>query len=173
MQVRRDLTPSQERIARFWEGGQGTALPPGIWNQVVLDYLRDNKVDSAEALRALALINVAMADAGIAAWDAKYTYWVPRPENAIRGLLDPSWSPLLTTPLFPAYVSGHSTYSAAAATVLARLFPKDAARFRAMGEEAGISRLLGGIHWRSDHVAGARMGREIGRRVLARAQLTE
>jgi hypothetical protein len=170
MQIRRDLTPRQERTARFWAGGQGTSLPAGIWNQVGLDYLRDHKVDRASALRALALMNVAMADAGIAAWDAKYTYWVPRPENAIRDLLDPSWSPFLATPLFPAYVSGHSTYSAAAAIVLARLFPEDATHFRALGEEAGLSRLLGGIHWRSDHVAGAKMGREIGRLVLKRGR---
>ena len=70
-------------------------------------------------------------------------------------------------PLFPAYVSGHSTYSAAVAVVLAHLFPADAERFRAMGEEAGLSRLYGGIHWRSDHVAGSDMGREIGALVVA------
>ncbi|MGI9022041.1 MAG: vanadium-dependent haloperoxidase [Acidimicrobiales bacterium] len=164
------LTDEQRRIAKYWEGGEGTPLPAGIWNQIVLQYLRDHDVGVPEAVRALALVNVALADAGVAAWDAKYTYWLPRPENGVRDLIDPAWTPLLRTPLFPAYVSGHSTYSAATAEVLAYLFPADAARFRAMGEEAGLSRLYGGIHWRADHVEGSRMGREIGRLVVARAR---
>ncbi|MEA2844561.1 MAG: hypothetical protein QOJ69_2232, partial [Actinomycetota bacterium] len=168
-----DQTDDQERIARFWEGGQGTPLPAGIWNRIVLDYLRDHELTGPDAVRTLALVNVALADAGVAAWDAKYTYWTPRPENAIRELIDPEWRPLLRTPLFPAYVSGHSTYSAATAAVLAHLFPTDAGKFLAMGEEAGLSRLYGGIHWRSDHTEGSRMGREIGRMVVDRAKVDE
>ncbi len=166
--IGRGLTDDQRRIAKFWEGGQGTPLPPGIWNRIVLDYLAQHGADGPQAVRTLALVNVALADAGVAAWDAKYTWWTPRPENAIQELIDPAWKPFLATPLFPAYVSGHSTYSAAVAVVLAHLFPADAERFRAMGEEAGLSRLYGGIHWRSDHVAGSDMGREIGALVVAR-----
>lgn len=166
--MKADLTEEQRRSAKFWEGGEGTSLPPGIWNRVVLDYLAERRVSRAEQVRTLALVNVALADAGVAAWDAKYTYWTPRPENAIRDLLDPEWRPYLRTPLFPAFVSGHSTYSAAVAEVLAGLYPADAGRFREMGEEAGLSRLLGGIHFRSDHVQGSRMGAEIGRKVLER-----
>jgi hypothetical protein len=173
VKIQQDLTDDQKRIARFWEGGQGTPLPPGIWNGIVLDYLRDHHVHGPEVVRTLALVNVALADAGVAAWDAKYAYWTPRPENGIRELIDPAWRPLLRTPLFPAYVSGHSTYSAATAVVLAHLFPADAHRFLAMGEEAGTSRLYGGIHWRSDHTEGARMGRQIGRMVVERARLDE
>jgi membrane-associated phospholipid phosphatase len=165
-----NLTAEQRRSAKFWEGGEGTSLPPGVWIRVVLDYLSEHPVSRAEQIRTLALVNVAFADAGVASWDAKYAYWTPRPENAIRDLMDPGWQPYLRTPLFPAYVSGHSTYSAAAAEVLAGLYPDDARRFREMAEEAGISRLLGGIHWRSDHVQGARMGREIGKRVLERGR---
>lgn len=164
--MQNSLTKEQRRSAKFWEGGEGTPLPPGVWNRVVLDYLAEHRVSRAEQFRTLALVNVALADAGVASWDAKYAYWTPRPENAIRDLLDPKWRPYLRTPLFPAYVSGHSTYSAAVAEVLAGLYPDDAEQFRAMGEEAGISRLLGGIHWRSDHVHGSRMGLEIGKRVL-------
>lgn len=167
--IRRNLTEEQQRIARHWEGGEGTSLPPGNWNRVTIDYLEANPTGRAEQVRTLALVNVALADAGVASWDAKYVYWTARPENAIRELLDPGWTPYLKTPLFPAYVSGHSTYSAAAGSVLADLFPGDADHFVAMAEEAGLSRLLGGIHWRSDHVAGARMGAEIGRRVAGRA----
>jgi hypothetical protein len=170
IEMQNKLTDEQRRSAKFWEGGEGTSLPPGVWNRVVLDYLADHPVSRAELIRTLAMINVALADAGVASWDAKYAYWTPRPENAIRDLLDPEWEPYLRTPLFPAYVSGHSTYSAAVAEVLAGLYPDDAQRFRAMGEEAGISRLLGGIHWRSDHVQGSRMGVEIGRQVLERGR---
>jgi len=164
--IERGLSEGQKRVARYWEGGEGTPLPAGIWNRIVVDHLTDRGATGAESVRALALVNVALADAGVAAWDAKYAWWTPRPENAVRELIDPAWRPLLRTPLFPAYVSGHSTYSAAAATVLADLFPDDADRFRAMGEEAGLSRLYGGIHYRSDHVQGAGMGREIGAMVL-------
>jgi hypothetical protein len=172
VQIGRDLTDKQKRIAKFWEGGEGTSLPPGVWNEVVIEYLREHPVSRAEQVETLALVNVALADAGVAAWDAKYAYWTTRPENGIRELLDPEWRPYLKTPIFPAYVSGHSAYSAAVAEVLAGLFPEDAERFRSMGEEAGMSRLLGGIHWRSDHTEGSRMGGEIGRRVVARARLT-
>ncbi len=172
MQIGDQLTEEQKRIAKFWEGGEGTSLPPGIWNRVVIDFLEEHPVSRAEQVSTLALVNVALADAGVASWDAKYAYWTTRPENGIRELVDPEWRPYLKTPLFPAYVSGHSTYSAAVAEVLAGLFPEDEERFRSMGEEAGISRLLGGIHWRSDHTEGSRMGGEIGRRVVARARLT-
>jgi hypothetical protein len=173
VEIGRDLTDEQGRIARYWEGGQGTPLPPGIWNRIILDYLAQRGADGPQSVRTLVLANVAMADAGVAAWDAKYTWWTPRPENSIRELVDPAWRPLLRTPLFPAYVSGHSTYSAAVATVLAHLFPADAERFLAMGEEAGLSRLYGGIHWPSDHVRGSAMGRELGDRVVRRAELDE
>lgn len=171
MRVGDRLTPKQKRIATFWAGGEGTALPPGIWNQVVLAYVRDLRLSTPRAARAFALLNVAMADAGVAAWDAKYTYWSPRPENAIRDLgLDRNWKPYLATPFFPAYVSGHATYSAAVAEVLAYLFPEDAELFRAKAEEAARSRVYGGIHYRSDNEAGAWLGRRIGRLVVERAR---
>jgi hypothetical protein len=173
VEINRGLTDEEARIARYWEGGEGTPLPAGVWNRIVIDYLAEHDADGPESVRTLALVNVALADAGVAAWDAKYTWWTPRPENAIRELIDPAWRPLLRTPLFPAYVSGHSTYSAAVATVLAHLFPDDADRFRAMGEEAGLSRLYGGIHWRSDHVAGSAMGRQLGALVIDRAATDE
>jgi membrane-associated phospholipid phosphatase len=169
--VRASLTPEQKKIASFWAGGQGTSLPPGIWNEVVLRYLHEEPLSEPRAARVFALANVAMADAGVAAWDAKYAYWSPRPENAIRDIgLDRRWKPFLQTPLFPAYVSGHATYSAAISEVLAHLFPKDAADWREKGREAGISRIYGGIHFPADNVVGARMGKEIGGRVVEHAK---
>ena len=170
--VRSGLTAEQKRIAEFWAGGDGTELPPGRWIKVVLEYLRGQPAMSeARAARVFALVTVAMADGGVAAWDAKYAYWTVRPENAIRDLLpEPGWKPHLSTPFFPAYVSGHATYSGAAAEVLAHLFPADAELWRERAEEAAVSRLYGGIHFRADNEAGMRMGVRIGRLVVARAR---
>ena len=165
------LTPEQKSAAKFWEGGEGTALPPGIWMQVVLERLRDEPLTTPRTTRLFATLTVAMADAGVAAWDAKYAYWYPRPENGIRDSgVDPGWEPFIQTPLFPAYVSGHSTYSAAAAEVLANAFPERAKLWRARGREAGLSRIWGGIHYPVDHVFGSRMGRKIGELAVERAE---
>jgi membrane-associated phospholipid phosphatase len=104
-------------------------------------------------------------------WDAKYTFWSPRPDTVIRDLgLAPRWKPYLKTPFFPSYVSGHSAFSAAAAEVLAYLFPDRAREFRARAREAAMSRLYGGIHFRSDNEVGLRMGRELGQLVVKRAK---
>ncbi len=169
--AKRHLTAGQRKAALFWAGGQGTALPPGIWDQVVLGYLRREPQSLPRETRVLALLNVAQADAGIAAWDAKYGYWVTRPENAIRDLgIDRRWKPLIKTPFFPAYVSGHATYSGAAGEVMAYLFPKDAALFRAKAKEAADSRVWGGIHFPLDGTQGLRLGRRIGDLVVNRAR---
>jgi hypothetical protein len=171
LDLRQDLTAEQKRIAKFWEGGVGTPLPPGVWNSVAMAYVRRDRLSTPRAARVFALLNVAMADTGVAVWDAKYTYWTTRPQNAIHDLgLDRNWKPFLATPPFPAYVSAHSAFSAAAGDVLAYLFPRDAAQFRAKTEEAGISRLYGGIHFRADHEAGLSLGHNIGQLVIDRRE---
>jgi membrane-associated phospholipid phosphatase len=171
VRIRENLTPQQKRIATFWAGGQGTPLPAGVWDQVMLEYVRGKGLSVPEQTRVFALLNVAMADAGVASWDTKFTYWNPRPLNGVRDSgVDRDFKPFLDTPFFPAYVSGHSTYSGAAEEVLAHLFPEDADLFRTKAREAGISRLYGGIHWRSDNTHGLRMGRKVGRLVVRHAQ---
>ena len=166
-----NLTSEQKEIAKFWAGGQGTALPPGIWNQVVLNYMKRTPQTLPRMARVLALLNVAQADAGVSSWDTKYTYWVTRPENAIRDLgLARGWKPYIDTPFFPAYVSGHATYSGAAGEVLAHLFPGDEKLWRAKAREAAHSRVLGGIHYPKDGTEGLRMGRGIGDLVVAHAR---
>ena len=174
MKVKEDLTPEQKRIAQFWEGMEGTALPAGIWNRVAIQYVREKKQSVPEQARTFALLNVALADAGSAIWDSKYLtgWWDPRPINAIRDLgLDKKWnSYLLPTPLFPAYPSGTSGYSGAAGTVLAYLFPEDAEMWRARATEAGMSRLYGGVHWRIDVTAGLGVGRKAGGVVVEHAK---
>ena len=112
----------------------------------------------------MALANVAMADAAIAAWDTKYAYWDPRPENGVRDAgIEQGWEPyLVDTPFFPSYISGHSTYSGAVAEVLSYLFPARAKDFHDKALEASNSRLWGGIHWRRDAEVGLDVGRRIG-----------
>ena len=171
LDAKRHLTAAQRKAALFWAGGQGTALPPGIWNQVVLGYLRREPQTVPRETRVLALLNVAQADAGVASWDAKYAYWVTRPENAIRDLgIDRRFEPLIRTPFFPAYISGHATYSGAAGDVMAYLFPEDAKLFAAKAREAADSRVWGGIHFPLDGSEGLRVGHRIAALVVARAR---
>lgn len=173
MRVKENLTPAQKKVAKFWEAGPGTALPAGVWNRVVLAYARDKDLSVPRQARMFAMLNVAMSDAGAAAWNAKFQtgWWDPRPINAIRDLgLDKKWEPYLGTPLFPAYPSGTSNYSGAAGEVLAHLFPADAKMWRARAVEAGMSRLWGGVHWRIDVEQGLKMGRKVAGLVVERAR---
>jgi membrane-associated phospholipid phosphatase len=171
VQAKKELTPAQEKAARFWAGGEGTPLPPGVWIQVVLESLKTQPLSTPETARLFALLTVAMADAGVASWDAKYAYWYPRPESGIRDSgLAPGWKPLLATPFFPAYVSGHATYSGAAAEVLAYEFPDQKELWFARAQEAADSRVWGGIHWPIDGSEGLEMGHQIGKLVVKRAR---
>lgn len=171
IEVSENLTDEQKRIAKFWEGGEGTALPPGIWNEVALTFFGGERLTLPRAARALALLNIAMDDAAVAAWDTKYTYWGPRPDTVIRGLgLDADWEPYLPTPLFPGYVSGHGAYSGSAQMVMSYLFPDRADLFEERAEEASISRLYGGIHLGFDNDSALRLGRQVGALVVERAR---
>jgi membrane-associated phospholipid phosphatase len=161
------LTQQQKDIATHWAAGAGSSLPPGLWNEIAVGEVARAHFSIPRVVRAFALLNVAEADAGVAAWDAKYTYWSARPVNAIRDLgLDPNFKPFLPTPIFPSYISGHSTYSSAAAEVLSYLLPDGATRYRAMAQEAGISRIYGGIHYKADNEVGLQVGAQVGRMVV-------
>ncbi len=124
--------------------------------------MRD-RLPQALAARALAHLSIAQADAFIACWDAKYAYWTGRPFQLI-----PNFASAIITPNFPSFPSGHSTQSATAAMVLGAFFPADAERLRATADEAAESRILGGIHYRHDNVAGIEMGQRIGALALER-----
>jgi membrane-associated phospholipid phosphatase len=160
--VSRALTADQKRIADFWADGPGSVTPPGHWNAIALDLIRSHQLSERAAAHLLAALNTAHADAFIACWDEKYTYWSERPVTAIRRELDPTFLPYITTPPFPSYVSGHSTTSGAASTVLAARFADAARMLRALAVEAAASRLYGGIHFRSDNEAGLALGKKIG-----------
>jgi hypothetical protein len=152
-----NLTREQLAIALFWNDGAGTYTPPGHWNDIAAEYVRDARFSEVRAARAFALLNMTMHDAAVACWDVKYAHFNPRPSQ-----LDPSIKTSIGLPNFPAYSSGHSTFSASAALVLAYLFPAGAASFDAMRDEAAISRLYGAIHYRADIESGKEHGARIG-----------
>ncbi|MEO7331143.1 MAG: phosphatase PAP2 family protein [Minicystis sp.] len=157
-EISKTRTPEQLRIAKFWSDAPGSPTPPGHWNGVAAALLADRHVDELVAARVLAYLNMAVMDAGISCWEAKYHYWFFRPTQA-----DPTISIPIGLPNFPSYTSGHSTFSGAAAEVLGHFFPADAKRLTEMATEASLSRMYGGIHYRFDGEEGLKEGRAIGR----------
>jgi hypothetical protein len=159
-EVRRYVDKGTRRelaIANFWADGPGTPTPPGHWNFIAAPYIRKAEYSEVRAARALALLNASLHDAAVGCWDVKYFYFNPRPSQ-----MDPELKTLIGLPNFPSYTSGHSTYSGAAAEVLSYLFPDGRADFEAQRDEASISRLYGGIHYRSDLEVGKMHGQRIG-----------
>jgi membrane-associated phospholipid phosphatase len=166
--VSKSLTVEQQHVAQFWADGPGTATPAGHWNTIALDLIKKYMVYTSEAAVILGALNTAQADAFIACWDAKFTYWQIRPVTAIRQGIDATWSPYLQTPFFPSYVSGHATASAAAAEILAHFFPKDAGWLRDWAKTAARSRLYGGIHTAIENETGLRLGQQVAGATLHR-----
>ena len=175
------LTPDQEAIARFWADDPGeTATPPGHSLSILTQVLRTQDRSLADAAVTYAQLGIAVCDAFIACWRVKYRHNLLRPITYVRATIDPAWGdPLpLVTPPFPEYPSGHSVQSAAAAAVLTAFFgaipftdhthdarglpARSFASFDAFAEEAAISRLYGGIHFRSAIEDGLEQGRCIG-----------
>ncbi|MDB4891123.1 MAG: phosphoesterase PA-phosphatase related protein [Gemmatimonadetes bacterium] len=161
-QVAGHVTREQLAIAQKWNDGAGTYSPPGHWNDIALEYVRDAKMSEVRAARVFALLNMAMHDAAVGCWEAKFYYFNPRPSQ-----MDQTIKTQIGLPNFPSYTSGHSTFSAAAAAVLSDLFPSGASSFSAMRDEAGVSRMYGGIHYRSDIEAGKSHGARIAAHTLA------
>ena len=159
------LTRSQRAIAQKWNDGASTYTPPGHWNDIAAEYIRDARFSEVRAARAFALLNMAMHDASVSCWEAKYKYFNPRPSQ-----LDPAIRTDIGLPNFPAYPSGHSTFSAAASDVLGYLFPLASTEFRAMADEAGTSRLYGGIHFANDIKEGKAHGDRVAAFTLTRAR---
>ena len=179
-------TPQQTEAAKFWEGKAGTAQVPGYWNEIAESAATSQGNTLDQNARLFAELNVALADAIIAHFDAKYTFNRWRPITAIQlagqtgnpgTLADPTWLPLNNTPPNPSYVSGHGAASGAASAVLANFFGTDNvnfsltsddlmgvthsfASFSAAATEAENSVVWGGIHFRFDVTTGDTIGRE-------------
>lgn len=179
------LTPEQRQIARFWsDDPMLSPTPPGHWISIAMQVQTATGAPLIEQVDLQARLGIALADAFIGCWNAKFDYDLLRPVTYIRATMDPKWEPILITPPFPEYPSGHSTQSGAAAEVLTAFFGEDFAfedathlddglkprrfpSFRAAAQEAGMSRLYGGIHFRSAIDQGLDQGRCIGRHVTA------
>ncbi|SEF53194.1 phosphatase PAP2 family protein [Algoriphagus boritolerans] len=163
-----NLTYEQRRIANFWNDGLNTYSPPGHWNRFAKETAVKYRLSPVRTARVFAYMNMAIVDAGISCWDTKYYYHYPRPIQTI-----PGFKTILGTPNFPAYTSGHSTFSAAAAEVLSHFFPTDASQFRKWANEAAMSRVYGGIHYRFDAEVGLNQGKAVAAYSVAKAKLDQ
>lgn len=183
-EVSRSLTDEQRLIARYWsDDPMLSPTPPGHWLAIAMSCLETEAAPAARRAEVLMMLGVTTADAFIACWRDKYAYNLLRPVTYIRRLIDKAWEPLLITPPFPEYPSGHSTQSGAAAAVMTRYFGDnftftDSANeddgmtgrafpsFRAAAAEAAMSRLYGGIHFRAAIDRGLEQGACIGAATL-------
>ena len=193
-----ERTEDETEIAQFWAYDRpDTFRPPGQWNGIAQEVALDRGNSLEDNALLFAQLNVAMADAGIVAWDAKYAYEQIRPVNAIANadsdnnpntIADPDWEPLLTTPNFPDYISGHSAFGGAAAGVLQDFFGEDVSfeiptqelpgvirEFTSMGSTSSFeraarenadSRLFGGVHVDISNVDGVDVGLDVASSIL-------
>lgn len=178
------LTPEQTKIARFWSDDPGLSwTPPGHWVGIVLNIMDQKKLDVAHAVDALVRVGIAINDGFIGCWADKYVYDSIRPITYIKKHIDPKFEPILITPPFPEYPSGHSSQTGAAATALTSVFGENFAfddttherdglgvrhfnNFWEAAKEAGISRMYGGIHFRAAIDNGLDQGRCVGQYVV-------
>ena len=191
--ISKKLTPSQDTIAHYWDDNpfvtehKGHLMfatkkttPGGHWMGIISILCKQTHTDNFKTARVYALASAAIFDGFISCWDEKYRSRMVRPISVIREHLEPEWTSFLQTPPFPEYTSGHSVITAAAAIVLTQLFGDnitfhDTTELEYLGlersftsiqqaaDEAGISRLYGGIHYRSAIEAGKKQGQEVGK----------
>jgi membrane-associated phospholipid phosphatase len=185
------LTPEQQTIAHYWADSPGTTgTPPGHWIAIMSQLARHDDLSLMAAAEGFVRVGLAVADAFIGCWHTKYFYNLLRPVTYIQHHIDPAWLPLLSTPNFPEYTSGHSVQSAAAAAVLTAMFgirsftdtlhpdhdlplslePRTFSSFEAAAEEAALSRLYGGIHYPFASTNGLLQGRCIGQMITDRVK---
>ncbi len=191
--VSSNRTLAQSQAVMFWTDMPGTVTTAGRWNQIARYTAAQRTNSLSDNARLFALLNIGLADAGIAAWDAKYYYNRWRPIAAIREaatdgnpatVADTNWTPMITTPAFPEYVSAHSTFSAAAAGVLAGFFGTDTivfavneymnpmlqryyGSFSEAANEAGVERVWGGLHFSYGNEQGLALGYALGQYAAA------
>lgn len=200
-QAGKEITKDQADIANFWDcnpfainvhGHVNYATkklsPGGHWLSIAGLASQKKNADLAGTSAAYTLTAIALFDAFISCWDEKYRSNLIRPESYINAYIDEKWKPLLQTPPFPEYTSGHSVISTASAVVLSNFFgddfsfvdtseteygyaPRSFSSFSEACNEAAISRMYGGIHYRQAITQGQIQGRKIGEQVLAKLKL--
>lgn len=181
----KNLTPEQKEIAIFWSDDAGkTFTPPGHAISITTQVIKKEKLSLDKAAEIYCKIGIAAADAFVSCWKCKFMHNVLRPVTYIRTTIDRNWVPLLDTPPFPEYTSGHSSVSGATAQVLSDYFgfnyaftdnshadrglkPRSFESFYDFANEAAISRLYGGIHYRNSNDEGLKNGKRIGKAVCA------
>lgn len=196
-----NLTDEQKHIADFWDDnpfklnvsghvmyGTKKFSPPGHWESIVGIAAKKANADFATTVYAYAKTSIALFDAFIQCWDAKYTYNTARPETVINKTLDMEWRPYLQTPPFPEYTCGHSTCSSAAAEALTSVFGDNFAytdttelefgiksrsytSFRHAAEENNWARFYGGIHFHHSCIISTELGRKVGDLVVTRLKM--
>lgn len=180
-------TAEQSQIAVFWSDFSFTAMPPGHWHEIAATIAHSRTNSLEQNARLFALISLAQADAAIVCWETKYRYNLWRPVTAIQRAdedgngateKDAAWDHYLVAPPFPAYTSGHSTFSKASAEVLTHFYGTDNIAFTATSDslpgvtrsftslaacadEIGMSRIYGGIHFQFDNQQGKVSGKRI------------
>jgi hypothetical protein len=196
--INKNLTDEQMNIARYWDDnplvimhsghmmfGNKKITPGGHWMGICAIASKQSGADPIKTARAYALTSVALYDAFISCWDEKYRSSYIRPVTVINETFDNTWMPFLQTPPFPEYTSGHSTITAAAATVLTSIFGENFAfqdtsdlryigmqrhfnSFKDAAAEASISRVYGGIHYRFSVDTGAMEGKKLGNYIVGK-----
>ena len=202
-QVGKNLSKEQSDIAMFWdcnpfalqqvghlEFGIKKISPGGHWMGITGIACKKQKLSLSQTAYVHAVVSIGMADAFISCWNNKYKYNRIRPVTAINRLIDHNWSPLLQTPPFPEYTSGHSVISTTASTILTYFFGDDFSftddteiefglpqrkfnSFIEASKEAAISRLYGGIHFRDAIESGMKEGQQIGKFVITHISVTQ
>lgn len=194
------LNDEQKHIADFWDDNPfkmnvtGHVMyatkkfsPGGHWMNIVGIAAQKAKADLHTTIAAYTQASIALFDGFLSCWTEKFTSNYIRPESVINQIVDHNWQPFIQTPPFPSYVSGHSTISAATAEVMTNYFgempftdtssvefgikSRSFNSFHEAAQEASISRLYGGIHYRFDLDEGNALGRKVGGLVLQRLQL--
>lgn len=180
-----NLTQDEMNIAFFWEDKEGTGQPPGHWVSITNIAINQFNLKLDESAKLYALVGAAIRDAFISCWESKYRVNLLRPKTYIRDYLGvPNWSPIVVTPPFPEYTSGHSVVSGAVSEVLTWRFGDNVAftddthddqpgyrnrnftSFYHAADEAAWSRMYGGIHFNSGNVNGIEQGRQVGQEIL-------
>ncbi len=161
----KNATRDQLSQVQFWADGTGTWTPPGHWNYIAeQDFINQNYSEVRWA-RNYALLNMAEMDAAIVCWHIKYEYFNPRPTQ-----MDAAIRTLTGVPNFPSYVSGHSMFSSAAATILGHLIPSRAQAYATLAQQAADSRIYAGIHYTIDCTVGSAVGQKVGNYAVTRAE---
>lgn len=196
----KNLTPWQDSTAWYWDDnpfklevsghfayGRKKISPGGHWMNIASHANRKAKADIMQSTETYVKVACALTDGFIVCWNAKYQYNLIRPESYINKYIDPDWRPLIQTPPFPEHPSGHSTISGAAAAVLTSMYgdhfvfsdstemefgipPRTFNSFVEAAQQAGASRMFGGIHYLNGNMAGLKAGDEVGKYISTKIQ---